>query len=96
MLQNFLQNAFIIQFGLTVRDYARWLQILNGSRATKRKPTGVHAAAIWAAQTSPTSIPWARKVSPRRLACSTPLAERFTSAAQFPGASRPIPSRIST
>ena len=50
MLQNFLQNAFIIQFGLTVRDYTRWLQILNGSRATKRKPTGVHAAAIWAAQ----------------------------------------------
>jgi len=53
VFQNFLQNAFIIQFGLTVRDYARWLQILNGNRATKRKPAGVHAAAIGAGQNLP-------------------------------------------
>jgi hypothetical protein len=53
VFQNFLQNAFIIQFGLTVRDNARWHQILNGSRATKRKPAGVHAAAIGASQNLP-------------------------------------------
>jgi Phage integrase family len=57
VVQNFLQNAFIIQFGLTVRDYARWLQILNGSRATKRKPAGVHAAAIGAGQNLPNRNP---------------------------------------
>ena len=53
MFQNFLQNAFIIQFGLTVRDYARWHQILNGGRAIKRKPASVHAAAIGAGQNLP-------------------------------------------
>ena len=53
VLQNFLQNAFIIQFGLTVRDYAWWHQILNGSRATKSEPAGVHAAAVGASQNLP-------------------------------------------
>ena len=53
VFQNFLQNAFVIQFGLTVRDYARWHQISNGSCATKRKPAGVHAAAIGASQNLP-------------------------------------------
>ena len=53
VFQNFLQNAFLIHFGLTLRYYARWLQILNRSRATKRKPAGVHAAAIGAGQNLP-------------------------------------------
>jgi hypothetical protein len=53
VFQNFSQNAFIIQFGLTVRDDARWHQILNGSRATECKPAGVHAAAIGARQNLP-------------------------------------------
>lgn len=53
MFQDFLQNAFIIRFGLTVRDHARWHQILNGGRATKRKPAGVYATAIRASQNLP-------------------------------------------
>lgn len=53
MFQNFLQNAFIVCFGLTVRDCAGWHQILNGGRATKRKRTGVCAAAIGARQNLP-------------------------------------------
>ena len=53
MFQDFLQNAFIIHFGLTVRDCARWHQILNGGRATKRKPACVYAAAIRASQNLP-------------------------------------------
>ena len=53
MFQDFLQNAFIIRFGLTVRDHARWYQVLNGGRATKRKPAGVYATAIRASQNFP-------------------------------------------
>jgi hypothetical protein len=53
VFQNVLQNAFVVQFGLTVRHYARWQQILNSSRATKRKPAGVNATTIGAGQDFP-------------------------------------------
>jgi hypothetical protein len=36
-----------------VKRCTRWHQILNGSRATKRKPAGVHAAAIGTGQNLP-------------------------------------------
>lgn len=53
MFQNFLQNAFVVQFGLTVRYYARWHQILDRSRAPKRNFSGINATAIGAAQNLP-------------------------------------------
>jgi hypothetical protein len=53
VFQNLSQNAFVIQFCLTVRDYARWHQILHRSRATKRKHAGVNATAIGAGQNLP-------------------------------------------
>jgi hypothetical protein len=46
VFSNFLQNAFVVQFGLTVRYYTRWHEILNRSRATKRKLASVNATAI--------------------------------------------------
>ena len=60
MFQDLLQNTFIIRFGLTVRDCARWHQILNGGRATKRKRAGVCAAAIGARKNLPNrnSVIW--------------------------------------
>ncbi len=53
MFCNFLQNAFVVQFGLTVRYHTRWHQILNRSRATKRKLASVNATAIGAGQNLP-------------------------------------------
>lgn len=50
MFQNFLQNEFVIQFGLTVGHYAWWHQILNWSCATKRNLAGINATAKGAAQ----------------------------------------------
>ena len=50
MFHNLLQNAFVIQFGLTVRDDARRHQKLNRSRATKRNSAGINAAAIGTTQ----------------------------------------------
>jgi hypothetical protein len=53
VFHNVLQNAFIIQFGLTVGYDARRQQILNDRRATKRKLAGVDATAIGAGQNFP-------------------------------------------
>ena len=53
VLQNFLHNAFLIQFGLAFRYGTRWPEVLNGRRATKRKHTGVDATAIGTCQNLP-------------------------------------------
>jgi hypothetical protein len=53
VFQDVSQKAVIIQFGLTLRYHARWHQILNNSRAIKREPAGVDAAAIRAGQDLP-------------------------------------------
>jgi hypothetical protein len=53
VLQNFLHNAILIQFGLAFRYGTRWPEVLNGRRATKRKRTGVNATAIGTCQNLP-------------------------------------------
>ena len=53
MFSNFLEDAFVVQFGLIVRYYTRWYEILNRDRATKRKLAGVNATAIGAGQNLP-------------------------------------------
>ncbi|MDE2210092.1 MAG: hypothetical protein KGJ99_10230, partial [Betaproteobacteria bacterium] len=53
VVQDVLQNAFVVQFGPTFRHYARWQQILNRGRATKRKLAGVNATTIGAGQYLP-------------------------------------------
>ena len=50
VFQNFLHNAFPIQFSLLFRYGTRWPEILNRRRATERKLAGVNAATIGTAQ----------------------------------------------
>jgi hypothetical protein len=50
VLQNFLHDALLIQFGLAFRYRTRGPEILNGRRAAKCKHAGVDATAIRARQ----------------------------------------------
>ena len=96
VLQNFLHNAFLIQFGLAFRYGTRWPEVLNGRRATKRKHTGVDATAIRTCQNLPDDNAVSSEGFSDTLRLLYTAGERFTSSAQFPGARCPIPSRMST
>ena len=53
MLQNFLDHALSIQFGLVFRYGTGWSEILDRRRATEREGAGVDATAIGAGQDLP-------------------------------------------
>ena len=96
VLQNFLHNAFLIQFGLAFRYGTRWPEVLNGRRATKRKHTGVDATAIGTCQ----NLPDYNAVSSEGFSDTLRLPYTAGGKVYFlcavPGRGCPIPSRMST